>query len=113
MESGCWTVSHPAPQENHPPRSCPPEFRRKVLALLASGRKVAEVAQFLGTSDQTICVWRRQHRIDTGHEPGITSSDHGRRATEQVFLHIPLTDAITGIHTASRGTHLRLPRRPR
>jgi transposase-like protein len=58
------------------PRSYPPEFRRKVLDLVASGRKVAEVAQLLGISDQTIHVWRRQHRIDTGQEPGITSSDH-------------------------------------
>jgi transposase-like protein len=58
------------------PRSYPPEFRRKVLDLIASGRKVAEVAQLLGISDQTIYIWRRQHRIDTGQEPGITSSDH-------------------------------------
>jgi transposase len=58
------------------PRSYPPEFRRKVLDLVESGRKVAEVAQLLGISDQTIYTWRRQHRIDTGQEPGITSSDH-------------------------------------
>ncbi|MBB0242530.1 transposase [Streptomyces alkaliphilus] len=58
------------------PRSYPPEFRRKVLDLVESGRKVAEVAQLLGISDQTIYTWRRQHRIDTGKEPGITSSDH-------------------------------------
>ncbi|MFE9600869.1 transposase [Streptomyces hokutonensis] len=44
------------------PRSYPPEFRRKVLDLVESGRKVAEVAQLLGISDQTIYVWRRQHR---------------------------------------------------
>jgi transposase len=70
------------------PRSYPPEFRRKVLDLIASGRKVAEVAQLLGISDQTIYTWRRQHRIDTGQEPGLTSSDHAelvaarRRITE-------------------------------
>lgn len=40
------------------PRSYPPEFRRKVLDLVASGRKVAEVAQLLGVSDRTIYVWR-------------------------------------------------------
>lgn len=51
------------------PRSYPPEFRRKVLDLVASGRKVAEVAQLLGISDQTIYVWRRQHLIDTGQLP--------------------------------------------
>ncbi|PGH49705.1 hypothetical protein CRI70_16250 [Streptomyces sp. Ru87] len=48
------------------PRSYPPAFRRKVIDLVASGRKVAEVALLLGISDQTIYVWRRQHLIDTG-----------------------------------------------
>ncbi|RZB19733.1 helix-turn-helix domain-containing protein [Streptomyces sp. F001] len=57
------------------PRSYSPEFRRKVLDLVASGRKVAEVAQLLGISDQTIYIWRRQHLIDTGQLPGTTSSD--------------------------------------
>ncbi|MFC9634422.1 transposase [Streptomyces mirabilis] len=57
------------------PRSCPPEFRRKVIDLVASGRKAAEVAQLLGISDRTIYVWRRQRLIDTGQLPGTTSSD--------------------------------------
>ncbi|WP_327743537.1 transposase [Streptomyces europaeiscabiei] len=57
------------------PRSYPPEFRRRVLDLVSSGRKVAEVAQLLGISDQTIYVWRRQHLIDTGQLPGTNSSD--------------------------------------
>jgi transposase len=57
------------------PRSYPPEFRRKVLDLVASGRKIAEVAQLLGICDQTIYVWRRQHLIDTGQLPGTSSSD--------------------------------------
>jgi transposase-like protein len=58
------------------PRSYPPEFRRRVLELVASGRKVAEVAQLLGISDQTIYNWRRQHLIATGRLPGTTSSDN-------------------------------------
>ncbi len=57
------------------PRRYPPEFRRKVLDLVASGRKVAEVARLLGISDQTIYVWRRQYLIDTGQLPGTNSSD--------------------------------------
>jgi len=55
------------------PRSHPPEFRRNVLDLVASGRKVAEVARLLGIIDQTIYVWRRQHLIDKGQLPGMTS----------------------------------------
>lgn len=62
------------------PRSYPPEFRRKVLDLVASGRKVAEVAQILGISDQTIYVWRRQHLIDTGQLPGTTSANQSELA---------------------------------
>jgi transposase-like protein len=63
------------PSEAVMPRSYPPEFRRKVLDLVASGRKIAEVAQLLGISDQTIYVWRRQHLTDTGQLPGTSSSD--------------------------------------
>ncbi|WP_405876711.1 transposase [Streptomyces sp. NBC_00005] len=62
------------------PRSYPPEFRRKVLDLVTSGRKVAEVAQLLGISDQTIYVWRRQHLIDTGQLPGTNSIDQSELA---------------------------------
>ena len=58
------------------PRSYPPELRRKVLDLLEEGRKVADVAADLGVTDQSIYNWRRQHRIDTGQMPGITSTDH-------------------------------------
>jgi DNA-binding NarL/FixJ family response regulator len=35
-------------------RGYPPEFRRKVLDLLAAGRKVVDVAWDLELSDQTI-----------------------------------------------------------
>ncbi|MEV4451557.1 MULTISPECIES: helix-turn-helix domain-containing protein [Streptomyces] len=44
------------PSEAVMPRSYPPEFRRKVLDLVASGRKVAEGARLLGISEQTIYV---------------------------------------------------------
>jgi hypothetical protein len=58
------------------PRGHPPGVRRKVLALIESGRKAAEAARLLGISDQTVDTRRRRHRIDTGQEPGITGSDH-------------------------------------
>jgi transposase-like protein len=54
-------------------RGYPPEFRRKVLDLVASGRKVAEVAFDLEISAQTIYSWLRQDRIDRGLEPGLTT----------------------------------------
>lgn len=57
------------------PRRYPPEFRRKVLDLIASGRKVTEVACDLGVSGQTIYNWRNQDRIDRGERPGLRSSE--------------------------------------
>ena len=39
----------------------PPEFRRKVLDLVAAGRRVvAQIAADLDISEQTIYVWHRQ-----------------------------------------------------
>jgi len=48
------------------PRGYPPEFRRRVVELVESGRKVAEVAADLGISEQTIYTWRWQVRFDAG-----------------------------------------------
>lgn len=57
------------------PRPYPPEFRRRVLALVAAGRPVAQVAADLHISEQAIYLWRRQHLIDTGQTPGLSSTD--------------------------------------
>jgi len=56
------------------PYRYPPEFRRKVLDLLAAGRSVASLSADLGVSDQTIYNWRRQDAVDRGVEAGLTSS---------------------------------------
>jgi transposase-like protein len=39
-------------------RGYPAEFRRRALALVASGKSVAEVARLLEVSDQSIYTWR-------------------------------------------------------
>lgn len=57
------------------PYRYPPEFRRRVLDLLAAGRSVASVAADLGVSGQTIYNWRRQELIDTGEAAGVTSQE--------------------------------------
>ncbi|WP_405512630.1 helix-turn-helix domain-containing protein [Streptomyces canus] len=57
LTAGCWTIDDPAPFGGVTAGSCLPEFRRKVLDLVASARKVAELARLLGISDQTIYVW--------------------------------------------------------
>jgi transposase len=62
-------------------RGYPPEFRRRVLDLVEAGRPIAEVAQALGISDQSIYTWRRQDRIDRGLVPGLTSGEKSELAT--------------------------------
>ena len=57
------------------PKAYPAEFRRRVLELLAEGRPVVEVAHDLELSPQTIYTWRRQHEIDTGLRPGLTTTE--------------------------------------
>lgn len=49
--------------------SCPAEFRRKVLDLLAERRSVASVAHDLDVSDQTIYKWRRQTASTAASSP--------------------------------------------
>ena len=56
------------------------EFRRKVLDLLAEGRSVASVAHDLDVSDQTIYNWRRQDRIDSGMQPGLSTTEKSELA---------------------------------
>jgi transposase-like protein len=53
----------------------PLEFRRRVVELVEGGRKVAEVAEDLGISAQSIYTWRRQARIDAGVDPGLTTAE--------------------------------------
>jgi transposase len=61
-------------------RGYPPEFRRKVLDLVAAGRPVVDVARDLGISAQSVYTWRRQDRIDKGLEPGLSSAEKSELA---------------------------------
>jgi hypothetical protein len=80
MESGCWTIDRPAAfgGRDAPQRSArvPPQGPRSHRIR----GKVAEVAQLLGISDQTIYVWRRQNLIDTGQLTGTNSTDQSELA---------------------------------
>jgi len=67
-----------------PRRGYPPEFRRRALYLIASGRKVVEVARDLGISDQTLYTWRRQERIDRGETPGLSSVEQAELTAARV-----------------------------
>jgi len=62
-------------------RGYPAEFRRRVLDLVAAGRRVADVASDLGVTEQTIYNWRRQERIDSGLEPGLSTFERAELAS--------------------------------
>ena len=77
------------------PKQYPPEFRRKVLDLIAAGRRVAQVAADLDISDQTNHTWRRQELIDTGQLPGTTIADNaeliaGRRRIAELEAEVAI-----------------------
>ena len=61
-------------------RGYPVELRRRVVDLLATGRKVADVARDLGVSEQAIYGWRRQEQIDRGLEPGLSTAEKAELA---------------------------------
>ena len=76
-------------------RGYPPEFRRRVLDLVESGRSVADVARDLGISDQSIYAWRRQDCMDKGLEPGLNSVEKAelaaaRRRIAQLETELPI-----------------------
>lgn len=62
------------------PRRYPVAFRRKVLDLIEAGRPVAEIAEQLAVSDQTIYNWRNQDRVDRGLRTGLTTRESGELA---------------------------------
>src|ERR1700761_3949673 len=57
------------------PRLYPPEFRRRALDLVRSGRCVPEVAKLLGIAESCLYRWKRQDLIDRGLEPGTSRAE--------------------------------------
>ena len=57
------------------PRRYPVEFRRKVLDLIEAGRPVAEIAEQLGVTAQTVYNWRNQDQVDRGIRAGLSTSE--------------------------------------
>ena len=55
------------------PKSYAPEFRRRVVELVRSGRSVAAVAADVGVSEGTVYRWKAQDRVDRGERPGSSS----------------------------------------
>jgi transposase-like protein len=70
------------------PRTRPPysaEFKQEAVRLLRSGgRSPRQLAQELGTSDQTLRNWLRQAQIDEGERDGLSSEERAERALPRV-----------------------------
>jgi transposase-like protein len=89
----------------------PLEFRKRVVELVESGRKVAEVAADLGISEQSIYTWRRQARIDAGVEPGLSTAEKAelvaarkriRELETELAIHRRATELLKG-ETSPKG----------
>ena len=68
-------------------RGYPAEFRRRVVDLLAAGRKVADVARDLGISEQAVYTWRRQEQIDRRLVPGLSTAERAELAAAKRRIH--------------------------
>ena len=61
------------------PKSRPPypeEFRREAVELVRSGRKISDVAQSLGVTEQSLRNWVKQRQLDLRErDDGLTSAE--------------------------------------
>jgi transposase len=57
-----------------------PEYKRRILDLVRSGRRVAELAREFKLPEQTIYRWQRQAKVDLGEREGLTTDDKAELA---------------------------------
>jgi transposase InsO family protein/transposase-like protein len=57
------------------PRPYPPEFRRRALDLIESGRTVRDVAASLGIAESCLHRWRHRDLVGRGVKPGVTAQE--------------------------------------
>jgi transposase len=58
------------------PRQYAPELRRRAIDLIEAGRTIAEVAEMVDPTEQTIYNWWNQHLVDTGQRVGTPSIEN-------------------------------------
>ena len=63
------------------PRPYPPEFRRRALDLVESGRSIRDVTASLGIADSCLYRWRHRDLVDRGLKPGTTAEESAGLAT--------------------------------
>jgi transposase len=58
------------------PRSYPPDFREKIVALARTGRRLDDLADEFGLARQTVRNWVKQADVDSGvRSDGLTSEE--------------------------------------
>jgi len=77
-----------------------PVLRRRAIGLLESGKSVREVAEELGVSGQSIYAWRRQYRVDSGQESGLTTTEvnelnAARRQIKHLEVELAVHELVT------------------
>jgi len=86
-------------------RSYAPEFRRRVVELVRSGRAVSVVAAEIGVSEATVYRWRAQDRIDRGERPGLSSGERtelavARRRIRELETELEITRKASALFAA-------------
>lgn len=69
------------PKKPPPPAPYPPEFRRRMVELVRSGRSPTSLAKDFAPSAQTIANWVKQADLDEGkRSDGLTTDDRAELA---------------------------------
>jgi transposase len=53
----------------------PPEYKRRIVELVRSGRKAADVAREFKLPTATISRWLAQSKVDAGERDGLTTDE--------------------------------------
>ena len=88
-------------------RSYAPEFRRRVVELVRSGRSVGVVAAEIGVSEATVYRWRAQDRVDRGERPGLSSVERSelaqaRRRIRELEAELEITRKASALFAAEQ-----------
>jgi putative transposase len=68
------------------PRPYPPEFRRRALELVESGRTIRDVAASLGIAESCLHGWRHRDLVDRGLKPGTAAQESAELAVARARI---------------------------
>jgi transposase-like protein len=58
----------------------PPEYKRRIVELVRSGRRRSEVSAEFNIPQSTLCRWMNQAQVDTGEREGLTTDEKAELA---------------------------------